>query len=851
MFKNLLILLALAFPFSLSAQIQSSGSVNELIVLNSNTDGPIDITNVVPDAAQDEMPGSVNEVIKWNFDVEYNGDEATIVISVEQKDGWHIYTQVQPKGAINVPTSFVYEPSKSYQLVGKTTESASEEHELEGFPERYFTGKKAVFKQKIKIKSQEDFKLKITYNFMACKTACFPPEEREIELTIKGLASAEAPEQITTTDTATVASSTAAGWISEIAGTCEGFSYSEIFDPVKVKVFNATRLDEKVFAISVELEIDSIFTMYAFDNPKGRKSIFTLGKNESIESSKEFVVNASNPVQIEGRKGYKKIVKINQELTLKDTLTFPVLDATLDIYLMGCENDFQTIESVQMSFDLSKALDNGTRTKKDSLWWIFIFAFLSGLIALFTPCVFPMIPMTVTFFTKQSKTKAEGLRKAGIYSTSIVLIYVLLGVIVASVFGAAALNEMATEPWVNIAFFVLFVIFAFAFLGAFEIRLPSSWINKADKQADKGGLIGIFFMAFTLALVSFSCTGPIVGSVLVQSAGGGLSGPIVAMLGFGVALALPFGLFAAFPGWLNSMPQSGGWLNTVKVTLGFLELAFALKFLSNADLVKQWHFLEREMFLALWIGIFIVLAIYLFGKIQFPHDDEVKKLSVGRGMLGMLVVCFVIYLIPGLFGAPLKWISGFPPPLTYAESPYGIHGKAPEVEEGWPASTHPHGHGINTVRDYYEALAYAKEVGKPLLIDFTGWACVNCRRMEESVWADKTVAPIMADKFIIASLYVDDRGALPAEDIGKPMSNGNKMKTIGDKWMDMQISRYKEVTQPMYVVLDHNENNISGKANYQTHNDPALFKEWLEKALTQFEASKEATEIKPEFEIVR
>lgn len=797
------------------------------------------------------MPNSVDEVIKWNFSVEYNGDEATLVITVDQKDGWHIYTQVQPKGAINIPTSFIFESSKSYQLVGKTTESASEEHELEGFPERYFTGKKAVFKQKIKIKSREDFKLKIGYSFMACKTACFPPEEREIELVIKGLESADTPEQVidSTTDTSTAANSSAS-WINQLAGTCEGFTYTELFDPVKIKAFNANKIDGRVFALSIEIEIDTMFTMYAFDNPKGYKSVFNFIVNDKVESSEEYTVQAMKPVQIGETKGYKNTVIIKQLLTLKDTINLPTVGANLDIYLMGCENNFKTTETVGLTFDLNDSIDNGDRSEGKSLWVIFILAFAGGFIALFTPCVFPMIPMTVTFFTKQSKTKAEGIKKASIYSLSIVLIYVLLGVIVASLFGATALNDMATNPWVNIAFFALFVIFAFAFLGAFEIRLPSSWINKADKQADKGGLIGIFFMAFTLALVSFSCTGPIVGSVLVESAQGGLIGPIVAMLGFSTALALPFGLFAAFPGWLNSMPQSGGWLNTVKVTLGFLELAFALKFLSNADLVKQWHFLEREVFLAVWIGIFLILAVYLFGKIQFPHDDEVKKLSVGRGMLGTIVVAFIIYLIPGLFGAPLKLISGFPPPLTYAEAPYGIHGKAPEVEDGWPESTHAHGHGINTVRDYYEALDYARAVGKPLLIDFTGWACVNCRRMEENVWADESVAPIMADKFVIASLYVDDRGELPAEDIGKPMSNGKTMKTIGDKWMDMQISRYKEVTQPMYVVLDHNENNISGKANYQTHSEPALFKQWLERALEQFEASKEATVIKPEMEII-
>jgi len=406
---------------------------------------------------------------------------------------------------------------------------------------------------------------------------------------------------------------------------------------------------------------------------------------------------------------------------------------------------------------------------------------------------------------------------------------------------------MATNPWVNIVFFILFVVFAISFLGAFEITLPSSWVNKADKQADRGGMIGIFFMAFTLALVSFSCTGPIVGSVLVQSAQGGLSGPIVAMLGFSTALALPFGLFAAFPGWLNSLPSSGGWLNTVKVVLGFLELAFALKFLSNADLVLQLHILERELFLGLWIGVFIVLAIYLLGKIQLPHDSPIEKLSVGRGLLATIVVGFIIYLLPGMWGAPLKLISGFPPPMTYSESPYGLHGEAPEVPEGWPESTHPHGHGIYTVRDYEEAMAYAKEVDKPLLLDFTGWACVNCRKMEEYVWADPTVAPLMAEDFIVASLYVDDRTDLPKKYDGQLKDNGEPMETVGDKWMTMQIQEYQEVTQPMYVIVDHKGNNISGKANYQTHSDVTVFKEWLEFAKRQFESSKNATVVKPRF----
>ena len=461
-----------------------------------------------------------------------------------------------------------------------------------------------------------------------------------------------------------------------------------------------------------------------------------------------------------------------------------------------------------------------------------------------------MIPMTVTFFTKQSKSRAEGIRKAVFYSTCIVVIYVILGVLVSAIAGERALNIMATDPWVNIAFFVLFLVFAISFLGAFEITLPASWVNKADKQADRGGMLGIFFMAFTLALVSFSCTGPIVGTVLVQSAHGGLIGPIIAMLGFSLALAIPFGLFAAFPGWLNSLPQSGGWLNTVKVVLGFLELAFALKFLSNADLVKQWHLLERESFLAIWIGIFMVLAIYLFGLIRFPHDSKLEHLSVGRGMFATLVIGFVIYLIPGMWGAPLKLISGFPPPSNYAESPFGFHGNIPEVEEGWPETTVAHGHGINVIRDYDDALEYAKKVDKPLLLDFTGWACVNCRKMEEFVWANESVSPVMANDFIIASLYVDDRGDLPEKYAGEKDRNGDAMETIGDKWSDMQISRYQEISQPMYVILDHNENNISGKASYQTHSDPAEFLKWLEFAKKQFKATKNKTLITPEFEII-
>ncbi|MFT4599959.1 MAG: thiol:disulfide interchange protein [Arenicella sp.] len=807
-----------------------------------------------------DMPSSVDEVIIWNFSITYEDNcEAVINMTATQKDHWHVYAQEQPTGSVAYATEFTFPASSDYELIGKVREYGAEEHDNEGYPEKYFPGEKAKFKQRIKLKSENDFKIKVEYGFMACKTACFPPDFREVEIKCNGRTGDCEVTNIEEGDTGDIEieliDSTADNSIQSDStllaalATCEGSTYSGIFDPIKIRVSDPWRTDKMNYSLSVNIEIDSIFAMYAFDNPQGYKSIFSLNDDSNIESKEDYTTTI-NKVVGEDTKGYKYEVVIQQNITIKDTNKLSVLTAELDLYLMGCENDFHNTENTSVSFDLTSALDNGVRTDKDSLWLIFFLAFIGGFLALLTPCVFPMIPMTVSFFTKQSKTKAQGIRKAFLYSGFIVGIYVILGVLVASLAGADALNAMATDPIVNIVFFVLFIVFAISFFGAFEITLPASWVNKADKQADRGGILGIFFMAFTLALVSFSCTGPIVGSVLVQSAQGGISGPIVAMLGFSLALALPFGLFAAFPGWLNSLPSSGGWLNTVKVVLGFIEVALALKFLSNADLVMQWHFLEREMFLAIWIAVFIMLFIYLLGKIQFPHDSPMQKLSVGRGMFAMVILGFTIYLIPGLFGAPLKWISGFPPPISYSEAPYGFHGSAPEVSDEWPESTHAHGHGINVIRDYYEALEYAKEVDKPLLVDFTGWACVNCRKMEEFVWADETISPMMAKDFVIASLYVDDRGEIAEQYKGDKDRNGEVMETIGDKWMNMQIEKYQEVTQPMYVILDHNENNISGKANYQTHGNVDAFKAWLEKGAGQFVNSKNATLIVPQFEII-
>ena len=482
--------------------------------------------------------------------------------------------------------------------------------------------------------------------------------------------------------------------------------------------------------------------------------------------------------------------------------------------------------------------DGSSSSESKGLWTIFFIAFLSGFAALLTPCVFPMIPLTVSFFTKQSKNRAAGIKNAIIYGIFIVVIYVLLGSVIVGIFGADSLNALSTNVWFNIIFFLLLVVFAVSFLGAFEITLPQSWSNKVDSQADRGGVIGIFFMALALAIVSFSCTGPIVGTLLVESASKGGIAPIVGMLGFSLAIALPFALFAMFPGWMNSLPKSGGWLNTVKVFLGFLELALAFKFLSNADLVLQLHWLEREMFLAIWIAIFGTLAFYLFGKIKLPHDSNENNISVGRLSLGLVVLAFTIYLIPGIWGAPLKLISGFPPPLNYSEAPYGVgytklnnggglssEGKLPNGSELGPLD-------IIAFNDYEIGLAYAKKVGKPVLIDFTGYACVNCRKMEERVWANPHILGILNRDIVLISLYVDDKRMLPKNEQYTSETTGKRIKSIGNKWSDFQIKNYQANAQPYYVLMSLGEENLNPPIGYTP--DIEEYKEWLVEGIGNF-----------------
>lgn len=450
--------------------------------------------------------------------------------------------------------------------------------------------------------------------------------------------------------------------------------------------------------------------------------------------------------------------------------------------------------------------------------WIYILftGFIGGLLALFTPCVWPIIPMTVSFFLKRTKDKKKGIRDAWMYGISIVVIYVALGLAVTLLFGASALNALSTNAVFNILFFLMLVIFAASFFGAFEITLPSKWSNAVDSKAEQTtGMLSIFLMAFTLSLVSFSCTGPIIGFLLVEvSTTGSVVAPAIGMLGFAIALALPFTLFAMFPTWLKSMPKSGGWMNVIKVSLGFLELAFALKFLSVADLSYGWGILDRETFLALWIVIFALLGVYLLGKIKFAHDDDESKIGVTRFFLAMISLSFAVYMIPGLWGAPLKAVSAFAPPMqTQDFNLYKneVHAKFFDFDEG---------------------MEYAKNNGKPVMVDFTGYGCVNCRKMELAVWTDPKVSSMLTEDYVLITLYVDDKTKLPES--MKIMENGTErtLRTVGDKWSYLQRSKFGANAQPFYVLLDNEGKPLNGSYSYDEDIDKYV--EFLEKGLRNY-----------------
>jgi thiol:disulfide interchange protein len=580
-------------------------------------------------------------------------------------------------------------------------------------------------------------------------------------------------------------------------------------------------------------------TKKAFNDIFGVDEVFfeknaTLTQKIKLNNSKTMKIEAAIDGQacIEG-----KCIQLSKEFAFNLPKTSVIATGSVDSSSVVTTKNTNNIKETNT---VKKTSEAKSKEAPKSKWNIFFLTLLAGIFVTFTPCVFPMIPMTVSFFLKQSAkgNTSKGRINALFYGFFIILIYVLISVPfhIFQSLSPDIFYEISTNPYLNIFFFVIFVIFAISFLGAFEITMPSSLANKVDNASNSGGLLGVFFMALTLIIVSFSCTGPALGLVIgsVLSTDGGATFLTIAMLGFGIGLALPFMLFALFPSLMTNLPKSGGWLNTVKVVFGFVELALAFKFLSLADLVMDWHILERETFIAIWIAIFAGLTIYLLGKISLPHDNQQSKISVGRLLLGITTLFFTIYLIPGLWGAPLNLISGFPPPMSYSESPNGIGNSNQDdsTKTDLPENAHYGPHNIIVFKDYDKGLAYAKQVNKPVLIDFTGVTCTNCRRMEELVWSKPEILSILKEKIVLISLYVDDQKDLPKEMIYTSKITNKQITTYGKKWSDLAITKYQANVQPYYVLMNLNEDNLNTPVGYTPN--ITEYKTWLENGISKF-----------------
>jgi thiol:disulfide interchange protein len=626
----------------------------------------------------------IDNPVRWSFSSKAAGEgKAELILTANIQPGWHVYSQFLEEGGA-IPTSFKFEPSKEYKLLGKVSESpkAKVSYDRNFGVNVAWHENEVQFIQLIELKNTTT--VKGTLEFMVCNaTKCLQPEELE-------------------------------------------------------------------FSIPVTVNKVSVSTLKP-----------TKTKSDSIA----------------------QVPSTSRDTDSVATLT--------------------TLSTTPTNVVAAKVSNNHKAAA--SLWSIFIAGFLGGLLAFFMPCIYPMIPLTVSYFTKKASSRAKGISDAIVYALAIIVIYVALGLLVTVIFGASALNEAASSATFNLIFFVVLILFALSFLGAFDISLPSSLVNKMDEKSNKSGLAGLFFMAFTLALVSFSCTGPIIGTLLVETVSeGAYLGPAIGMLGFSSALAIPFALFAVFPSWLKEMPKSGGWMNAVKVSLGFLELALAFKFLSNVDLAYHWNVLGRDIFLVIWITIFGLWGLYLLGKFKLAHDTEVGFISITRLFFAMLVLGFTIYMIPGLFGAPLKAISAWLPPQATQE--FDLYSKTYSSQERKASAVKYTNlfhapHGLDAFYDYEEGLAYAKKVDKPVLIDFTGWSCTNCRKMEASVWADPGVLSRLKNDYVIISLYVDDKTPL-SESERYVSQTGKKVKTLGNKWSDLQTRQFKTNSQPYYVIVN-------------------------------------------------
>lgn len=803
--------------------------------------------------------GQIYNPVKWSFSSnQLNGSEFNLVYTATIEKGWYVYSQYLESEDGPVKTSFNYDKGSHFSLVGKNTETSDHRKELndplfDNMRVIKFSDK-VVFTQKVKV---TDFSKPISgyLEFMTCNNErCLPPTEVDFSFSLKPADAAKpaepaadkagqkdpakpaatANEPTTTVATPTAPAETPALDVPDASG--------NFFDPVN---WTATvrKTAENELEIVYKATIQPGWSVYsqfvgadgpeptAFTYESAGQGFELLGKAEETSAHK---IEGHDPIFDMKLTKFKEEVSFTQKIkitdptkpitgyvtymTCDDTKCLPPTDeafkidpATASILLGDAAKAGETVAGIDLTeflgcdfkLDKSQLSDCGVSVKEEGkgLLSIFILGFFGGLLALLTPCVFPMIPLTVSFFTKGSENRKKGLTNAFLYGFFILLVYLILSLpfhLLDSV-NPDILNDISTNVWLNIAFFVIFMVFAISFFGYFEITLPSSWVNKASSAEGVGGIVGVFFMALTLALVSFSCTGPILGSLLAGalSSDGGAVQLTAGMAGFGFALALPFGLFAAFPSWMSSLPKSGGWMTTVKVVLGFLEVALALKFLSNADLVKKWGLLKIEPFLVLWILIALAMGIYLLGKIKFPHDSPIKKLHPARIVLAILAFAFAGYMATGLTydekaGSlkPLKLLSGLAPPSCYS---WFYHCDCPQ--------------NLSCFKDFCEGVAYARKVNKPIMIDFTGHACVNCRKMEEHVWPEPEVYKYLKDEYVVISLYVDEKIDLPADQqktVAMKSGGTRRLRNVGHRWAHFQAENFDNNSQPQYVLLSPN-----------------------------------------------
>lgn len=788
------------------------------------------------------LNAQILEPVSWSFSSNKTGDkEYELIFKAEIDLHWHLYSQDIPMSP--PATQFTFTENSNYKLIGDITEESVviEEYDPNFEMVLKYYANEAIFKQKVQLIGDGSSIVGVL-EFMCCDdTKCLPPTEVDFNFSLGEPFKSGAP-------------------------------VSQILEPVKWKVTT-----EKNNSNTVELlfsaAIDEGYHLYSLTIPEDGPlpTVFTF------ENSKDFVIEGGIkeviiPIEeyddvfemdikfFEYKAAFKQIIKLNSNKPTTNVIGEIAYMVCNDVGCVALYEDFElTIDGktgalVEGAKDVE--VDNGFESdditgKKASFWGFFLLSFLGGLAAILTPCVFPMIPMTVSFFMKEGEDKSKGKIQALIYGFSIIAIYVFIGSVLAVVAGPDIANWLSTHWLPNILFFVIFVVFAASFFGMFEITLPHWMINKSDAGADRGGFLGPVFMALTLVLVSFSCTGPIVGTILVESAGGQVIKPIIGMLGFSLAFALPFTLFAFFPTLLQGLPKSGGWLNSVKVVLGFLELALGLKFLSIADQTYHWGILDREVYLAMWIVIFFLLGMYLLGKIKFAHDSDIPFVSVPRLVLSIIVFTFVAYLIPGMVGAPLKALSGYLPPQSTHD--FDLNSVIRENVKAYAVSTGPVEenelcetpkyndflhlpHGLEGYFDYDQAIACAKEQNKPLFVDFTGHGCVNCREMESNVWADPKVLSLLNNEYIVTALYVDDKTTLPEEDWYISDYDGKKKKTIGKKYADRQKAMFGVNAQPFYVLISPDGEVLTSPRAYDL--DINAFVKFLKDGLNNFEKTK-------------